>query len=86
MNFSWLMKYFKKQKHRTRSNLKIIWVKVKAREKRREGLRKRLKAYERSKNIKGKNNSTPTNFTLALSRTSSLNNTTKIISSYATVS
>lgn len=40
MNFSWLMKYFKKQKHRTRSNLKIIWVKVKAREKRRE------KAYE----------------------------------------
>ena len=45
MNFSWLMKYFKKQKQRRRSNLKIIWAKVKAREKRRE------KAYERSKNI-----------------------------------
>ena len=35
--------------------------------------------YEKDKNILAKNNSTPTNFTPALSRASSLNNTTQII-------
>ena len=35
--------------------------------------------YEKDKSILAKNNSTPTNSTPALSRTSSLNNTTQII-------
>ena len=94
MSFNRLMKYFKKLKKRTRSNLKryeseksilnyvvnqrkkkeIMWSNVKSSRK-----KESKDFYEKDKSVLAKNNSTPTNSTPALSRTSSLNNTTQII-------
>ena len=94
MSFKRLMKYFEKLKKRTRSNLKryeseksilnyvvnrrkkkeIMWSNVKSSRK-----KESKDFYEKDKNILAKNNSTPTNSTPALSRASSLNNTTQII-------
>ena len=54
--------------------LEIMWINVQVQEK-----KERKGFYGRSKNISAKNNTTPTKSTPALSRISSLNNTTQII-------
>ena len=81
--FSWLTKYFKKQKWRTRikvhcyeseRNVRNYVGKCKSKWK-----KKGKGFYERYKNISAKNNFTPTSHTPALSRISSLNNTTQTV-------
>ena len=90
MTFSRLMKYFKQQKWRKRIDLKHyeleknIWNYVGKYKTTRK--KKRRDFYGRTKNILAKNNSTPADSTLAFSKTSLLNNTTKKYRSYINVS
>ena len=59
--------------------LEMMRVNIKVRKKKKKKEKTRKGFYERSENIAAKNNSTPNNSTPALSSTSPLKNTTKII-------